>query len=122
MVAIVGIEDADEIAIRRQLKPASQSGMRALILLHDKVDARIFNRPNDFDGVVLGSIVDDDQLLRRQILLQNRLDRLSYIPRVVIGGDYTGYLQVPFHRRVSLAIVSRRIVINPADGDTNIRY
>ena len=65
MVAIVGIENADEIAIHRQLEAASQSGMGALVLLHDQVDARIFNRPNDFNGAILGSIVDDDQFLWR---------------------------------------------------------
>ena len=92
MISIIGIKDTDEIAIFRQLKTASQSRVGSLILLYDQMNPRIFDGANDFDGVILGTVIDNHQSLRWKGLPENRtngfVDKISVVVRRDDAGDF----------------------------------
>ena len=71
MISIIGIKDTDKIAIFRQLKPPSQSGVGSLILLYDQMNSRIIDGANNFNGVIPGTVIDNHHSLRRKGLPQN---------------------------------------------------
>jgi hypothetical protein len=90
MITIIGIEHTDEIAIFGQLEAAGKGRMRPLVLLYDKMDPRIIDGANYFDGIILGTIVDNHQSLRWKRLSDNGSDGLSDVNSVIVRRDDAG--------------------------------
>ena len=90
MIAVIGVQHTDEIAVFAQVEAVGKRRMRSLIFLHDKMDPRIFDGANDIDRIIPGSIIDNDQSFRWKGLSANRTDRFGDIISVVVRWDDAG--------------------------------
>ena len=91
-VVVVGVEDADEVAVRGGQGDAAADGrVRAGVGLRAELDLAARRVAlEDLHRAVRGAVVDDDDALGRARLAEAGIDRLLDVLLVVVAGDDDG--------------------------------
>ena len=105
-VVVVRIEDTDDITVfGRERHGTVDSVVRARVFLNDQLNAAIGKGANHLHRVVIGSIVNDEDTIRRARLAEHGLQPLGYVALVIVArnddGEFHGLVMRCTQRRTA---------------------